>query len=100
MNLEPCRRVCFKRRSCCSLFQVSVLVLKMNEVNCGIEARGDDLSVALQVMNVVPEQLSNVGMWQYLRGYLGKMLAPGVFYNWLSCCPRSGDVPFALVLQC
>ncbi|XP_064894484.1 bridge-like lipid transfer protein family member 3A isoform X2 [Columba livia] len=49
---------------------VSVLVLKMNEVNCGIEARGDDLSVALQVMNVVPEQLSNVGMWQYLRGYL------------------------------
>lgn len=100
MNLEPCRRVCFKRRSCCSLFQVSVLVLKMNEVNCGIEARGDDLSVALQVMNVVPEQLSNVGMWQYLRGYLGKMLAPGVFYNWLSCCPHSGDVPFALVLQC
>uniref|UniRef100_A0A8C0HE74 UHRF1 binding protein 1 n=1 Tax=Buteo japonicus TaxID=224669 RepID=A0A8C0HE74_9AVES len=55
-----------------SLQLVSVLVLKMNEVNCGIEARGDDLSVALQVMNVVPEQLNNVGMWQYLRGYLGK----------------------------
>ncbi|KFR10196.1 UHRF1-binding protein 1, partial [Opisthocomus hoazin] len=54
-----------------SLQLVSVLVLKMNEVNCGIEARGDDLSVALQVMNVVPEQLNNVGMWQYLRGYLG-----------------------------
>ncbi|XP_072742416.1 bridge-like lipid transfer protein family member 3A isoform X2 [Ciconia boyciana] len=53
-----------------SLQPVSVLVLKMNEVNCGIEARGDDLSVALQVMNVVPEQLNNVGMWQYLRGYL------------------------------
>ncbi|KAM6040952.1 bridge-like lipid transfer protein family member 3A isoform 2-T2 [Theristicus caerulescens] len=53
-----------------SLQLVSVLVLKMNEVNCGIEARGDDLSVALQVMNVVPEQLTNVGMWQYLRGYL------------------------------
>ncbi|KAM6108413.1 bridge-like lipid transfer protein family member 3A [Pterocles gutturalis] len=53
-----------------SLQLVSVLVLKMNEVNCGIEARGDDLSVALQVMKVVPEQLSNVGMWQYLRGYL------------------------------
>ncbi|KFV43659.1 UHRF1-binding protein 1, partial [Tyto alba] len=58
-----------------SLQLVSVLVLKMNEVNCGIEARGDDLSVALQVMNVVPEQLNNVGMWQYLRGYLGD---PGV----------------------
>ncbi|XP_009886623.1 PREDICTED: UHRF1-binding protein 1 [Charadrius vociferus] len=54
-----------------SLQLVSVLVLKMNEVNCGIEARGDDLSVALQVMNVVPEQLNNIGMWQYLRGYLG-----------------------------
>ncbi|KAM6311159.1 bridge-like lipid transfer protein family member 3A [Podargus strigoides] len=53
-----------------SLQLVSVLVLKMNEVNCGIEARGDDLSVALQAMNVVPEQLNNVGMWQYLRGYL------------------------------
>ncbi|NXY87635.1 URFB1 protein, partial [Alcedo cyanopectus] len=54
-----------------SLQLVSVLVLKMDEVNCGIEARGDDLSVAVQVMSVVPEQLSNVGMWQYLRGYLG-----------------------------
>ncbi|XP_009579245.1 PREDICTED: UHRF1-binding protein 1, partial [Fulmarus glacialis] len=53
-----------------SLQPVSVLVLKMNEVNCGIEVRGDDLSIALQVMNVVPEQLNNVGMWQYLRGYL------------------------------
>uniref|UniRef100_A0A8C6JS67 UHRF1-binding protein 1 n=1 Tax=Melopsittacus undulatus TaxID=13146 RepID=A0A8C6JS67_MELUD len=57
-----------------SLQLVSVLVLKMNEVNCGIEVRGDDLSVALQVMNVIPEQLNNVGMWQYLRGYLGKTL--------------------------
>ncbi|XP_009463979.1 PREDICTED: UHRF1-binding protein 1 [Nipponia nippon] len=54
-----------------SLQLVSVLVLKMNEVNCGIEARGDDLSVALQVTNVVPEQLNNIGMWQYLRRYLG-----------------------------
>ncbi|KFV71674.1 UHRF1-binding protein 1, partial [Dryobates pubescens] len=53
-----------------SLQLVSVLVLKMKEVSCGIEARGDDLSVAVQVMDVTPEQLSNVGMWQYLRGYL------------------------------
>ncbi|XP_068275265.1 bridge-like lipid transfer protein family member 3A [Nyctibius grandis] len=53
-----------------SLQLVSVFVLKVNEVNCGIEARGDDLSVAVQVMNVVPEQLNNIGMWQYLRGYL------------------------------
>uniref|UniRef100_A0A8U8BLV5 UHRF1-binding protein 1 n=1 Tax=Geospiza parvula TaxID=87175 RepID=A0A8U8BLV5_GEOPR len=51
------------------LFQVSVLVLKMSDVNCAIEVQGDDLSVALQVMKVVPEQLNNVGMWQFLRGY-------------------------------
>lgn len=53
---------------------MSVLVLKMNDVNCAIEVQGDDLSVALQVMNVVPEQLKNVGMWQFLRGYVGKTL--------------------------
>lgn len=56
------------------LFQVSVLVLKMSDVNCAVEVQGDDLSVALQVMKVVPEQLNNVGMWQFLRGYVGKML--------------------------
>uniref|UniRef100_A0A8C3EZM0 UHRF1 binding protein 1 n=1 Tax=Corvus moneduloides TaxID=1196302 RepID=A0A8C3EZM0_CORMO len=57
-----------------SLQLVSVLVLKMNDVNCATEVQGDDLSVALQVMNVVPEQLNNVGMWQFLRGYVGKTL--------------------------
>uniref|UniRef100_A0A8C5T3D7 UHRF1 binding protein 1 n=1 Tax=Malurus cyaneus samueli TaxID=2593467 RepID=A0A8C5T3D7_9PASS len=57
-----------------SLQLVSVLVLKMNDVNCAIEVQGDDLSVALQVMRVVPEQLNNVGMWQFLRGYVGKAL--------------------------
>ncbi|CAM4664657.1 unnamed protein product [Lepidochelys olivacea] len=50
-----------------SLQLVSVLVLKMNEVNCGIEARGDDLSLAVQVMEVTVEQLGNIGMWQYLQ---------------------------------
>ncbi|NXO71534.1 URFB1 protein, partial [Phainopepla nitens] len=54
-----------------SLQLVSVLVLKLSDVNCAIEVQGDDLSVALQVMNVVPEQLNNVGMWQFLRGYVG-----------------------------
>ncbi|XP_054251974.1 bridge-like lipid transfer protein family member 3A isoform X2 [Indicator indicator] len=54
-----------------SLQLVSALVLKMREVSCGIEAQGDDLSVAVQVMDVTPEQLSNIGMWQYLHGYLG-----------------------------
>ncbi|KAL2295422.1 hypothetical protein Nmel_017834 [Mimus melanotis] len=60
-----------------SLQLVSVLVLKMNDVNCAIEVQGDDLSVALQVMNVVPEQLNNVGMWQFLRGYVA-LGDPGV----------------------
>lgn len=60
---------------------MSVLVLKMREVSCGIEARGDDLSVAVQVMNVTPEQLSNVGLWQYLRGYLGESAGPHS-YRW------------------
>ncbi|NWT28642.1 URFB1 protein, partial [Cardinalis cardinalis] len=53
-----------------SLQLVSVLVLKMSDVNSAIEVQGDDLSVALQVMKVVPEQLNNVGMWQFLRGYV------------------------------
>ncbi|NWT85550.1 URFB1 protein, partial [Lanius ludovicianus] len=60
-----------------SLQLVSVLMLKMNDVNCAIEVQGDDLSVALQVMNVVPEQLNNVGMWQFLRGYVA-LGDPGV----------------------
>lgn len=49
----------------------------MNDVNCATEVQGDDLSVALQVMNVVPEQLNNVGMWQFLRGYVA-LGDPGV----------------------
>lgn len=55
-------------------FQVSVLVLKMNEVNCGIEARGDDMLLAVQATEVIPEQLGNTGMWQYLHSYVGKTL--------------------------
>uniref|UniRef100_A0A8C3MJP3 UHRF1-binding protein 1 n=1 Tax=Geospiza parvula TaxID=87175 RepID=A0A8C3MJP3_GEOPR len=58
------------------LFQVSVLVLKMSDVNCAIEVQGDDLSVALQVMKVVPEQLNNVGMWQFLHPGEGKAVSP------------------------
>uniref|UniRef100_A0A8C8SD88 UHRF1 binding protein 1 n=1 Tax=Pelusios castaneus TaxID=367368 RepID=A0A8C8SD88_9SAUR len=55
-----------------SLQLVSVLVLKMNDVNCGIEARGDDLSLAVQVMKVTLEQLGNMGMWQYLQSSCGE----------------------------
>ncbi|XP_010005425.1 PREDICTED: UHRF1-binding protein 1 [Chaetura pelagica] len=85
-----------------SLQLVSVLVLKMSEVSCGIEARGDDLSVAVQVMNVVPEQLSNVGMWQYLRGYLGdpgaeKPSAPEAGQTQPDVCLRLAAGPGAAV---
>lgn len=77
---------------------MSVLVLKMNDVNCAIEVQGDDLSVALQVMNVVPEQLNNVGMWQFLRGYVGKTLlwdsaALSHCPSWLLYHPASGNIP-------
>ncbi|XP_031461598.1 UHRF1-binding protein 1 [Phasianus colchicus] len=85
-----------------SLQLVSVLLLKMNEVNCAIEARGDDLSVALQVMNVVPEQLNNVGMWQYLRGYVGdadveKPSAPEAAQTQPEVCLRLEAGPHAAV---
>uniref|UniRef100_A0A8D2MRK4 UHRF1 binding protein 1 n=1 Tax=Zonotrichia albicollis TaxID=44394 RepID=A0A8D2MRK4_ZONAL len=59
-----------------SLQLVSVLVLKMSDVNCAVEVQGDDLSVALQVMKVVPEQLNNVGMWQFLHPGEGKAASP------------------------
>lgn len=85
-----------------SLQLVSVLVLKMKEVNCAIEARGDDLSVAVQVRNVVPEHLSNVGMWQYLRGYVGdadveKPSAPEAAQTQPEVCLRLEAGPHAAV---
>ncbi|KAJ7332970.1 hypothetical protein JRQ81_015150 [Phrynocephalus forsythii] len=47
--------------------QVSVLVLKMSEINCVIEAKGDDMALALQVMQLNPEHLGNISMWHYLQ---------------------------------
>ncbi|XP_043932495.1 UHRF1-binding protein 1 [Protopterus annectens] len=44
----------------------SVVVLKMSDVNCGIDVRGDDLAVMVQALEVVPDQLGNVVMQQYL----------------------------------
>ncbi|XP_054835874.1 bridge-like lipid transfer protein family member 3A [Eublepharis macularius] len=46
---------------------VSVLVLKMNDVNCVIETKGDDMALALQVTEVTPEQLGNIRMWHFLQ---------------------------------
>uniref|UniRef100_A0A8C6X4D6 Bridge-like lipid transfer protein family member 3A n=1 Tax=Naja naja TaxID=35670 RepID=A0A8C6X4D6_NAJNA len=46
---------------------VSVLVLKMNELNCVVESKGDDMTLALQVMELAPQHLGNISMWQYLQ---------------------------------
>ncbi|XP_061488313.1 bridge-like lipid transfer protein family member 3A [Rhineura floridana] len=46
---------------------VSVLVMKMNEVNCVIETKGDDMGLALQVVELTPAHLGNISMWQYLQ---------------------------------
>ncbi|XP_077190555.1 bridge-like lipid transfer protein family member 3A isoform X2 [Paroedura picta] len=52
---------------------VSVLILKMNEVNCVIETKGNDMALALQVMEATPEQMGNLRMWHYLQSdYAGR----------------------------
>uniref|UniRef100_A0ACB8F4D8 Uncharacterized protein n=3 Tax=Sphaerodactylus townsendi TaxID=933632 RepID=A0ACB8F4D8_9SAUR len=53
---------------------LSVLILKMNEVNCVIETKGEDMALALQIMEVTPEHLGNIRMWQYLQSdYAGDL---------------------------
>ncbi|XP_028365058.1 UHRF1-binding protein 1 [Phyllostomus discolor] len=51
-----------------SLYPVSVLVLKVNEISFGIEVRGEDLTVALQAEELSLQQLGTVGLWQFLHG--------------------------------
>ncbi|XP_053321615.1 bridge-like lipid transfer protein family member 3B [Spea bombifrons] len=46
---------------------VSVVVFKLLDVNCGIDIKGEDATICLQVNQVVPSQLGNVGVWQYLN---------------------------------
>ncbi|XP_078500397.1 bridge-like lipid transfer protein family member 3A isoform X2 [Lissotriton helveticus] len=51
---------------------VSILVLKMRDVNCFIEGRGDDLAVAVQAAEVIPEHLGNVGLQDFMQSNEGE----------------------------
>lgn len=58
-----------------------MLVLKMNELNCVIESKGDDMTLALQVMELTPEHVGNINMWQYLQNAPTGMLATSKIFS-------------------
>lgn len=58
-----------------------MLVLKTNELNCVIESKGDDMTLALQVMELTPEHLGNISMWQYLQNAPTGMLAASKIFS-------------------
>ncbi|XP_078053925.1 bridge-like lipid transfer protein family member 3A isoform X2 [Mustelus asterias] len=46
--------------------QASVFLLRIFDLNCGIDIRDDDLSVSVQAKEVIPDQLGNVGVQHFL----------------------------------
>ncbi|XP_060701523.1 bridge-like lipid transfer protein family member 3A isoform X1 [Hemiscyllium ocellatum] len=46
--------------------QASVLLLKVFDLNCGIDIKGDDLFIGVQAKEVIPDQLGNLGVQQFL----------------------------------
>lgn len=65
----------------------------MNEVNCVIETKGNDMALALQVMEVTPEQLGNIRMLHYLQSdYAGMLLASGVFVDCFSSSDACAEI--------
>uniref|UniRef100_UPI00398F6A63 bridge-like lipid transfer protein family member 3A isoform X2 n=1 Tax=Pristiophorus japonicus TaxID=55135 RepID=UPI00398F6A63 len=49
--------------------QASVLLLRIFDVNCGINIRGDDVSVGVQAKEVIPDQLGNMDVQQFLSSH-------------------------------
>ncbi|XP_029453241.1 UHRF1-binding protein 1-like [Rhinatrema bivittatum] len=45
---------------------MSVVVFKIFGITCGVDMKGEDATVALQVNQVTPKELGNVGIRQYL----------------------------------
>lgn len=58
----------FVVRDAVDVVQVSVLLLRISDVGCAFDMKGDDLLVALEARDVVPEQLGNMTMQQLLSG--------------------------------
>ncbi|XP_039604616.1 UHRF1-binding protein 1 [Polypterus senegalus] len=55
---------------------VSVLLLQLRNVSCAVDIKGDDLSLALEAQDVIPEQLGNMKVQQLLSGETLGLVSP------------------------